>query len=123
MGDRVCPLEWRLQNYHYSLDLSSVLACANTRLHGLRYRSQLVPGSILAHEVLSVPVADLRHIHCLAMRTKLTLKISVCLAVLLPSREESMGGRVADEDCESGADNHEEGHQCAVHLGVLSTIV
>ena len=95
----------------------SVLTRPHPKLHILRHRPHLVPFTVLAHQILAIPIADLRHVCCLALRAELAFEASVHIAAPLAAVEKAVRSGIADKDCEASTENHEEGHQDSVHGG------
>jgi hypothetical protein len=87
------------------------------RLDILRYRSQLILPAVLVQQVLSIAVPHLGHVRGLGH-----VAGSICARVAgraPPSCHEAVGDGEADQDCEAGADDDEEGDEDAVEGGWL----
>jgi len=86
-------------------------------LNILRYRSQLVLPAVLVQQVLPIAVPHLGHVRGLRH-----VAGSVCARVAggAPAGcHEAVGDGEADQDCEAGADDDEEGYEDAVQGGRL----
>ena len=65
-------------------------------------------------KILAIAIAHLRHIRCLRNVTDLAVDTRVASRRALAGGHEAMRDGEADEDCETRADDNEEGHQDAV---------
>lgn len=92
----------------------SVLTRPHARLHILRDGPHLIPPSVLADQILPIAVANLRHVYRLALRSNLTFKASVRITTAVAACHKAVRDRIADEDCEAGAHDHEECDQYPV---------
>lgn len=88
---------------------------ARPRLDVLRHRPQLVLPAVLVQQLLAVAVAHLRHVRRLAEVADLAVDAFDAGGVAsLPLAHETVRDGEADEDCEAGADDDEEGDEHAV---------
>lgn len=87
---------------------------AGSGLDILRHGPQFILPAILVQQVLAIAVAHLRHVCRLRKVADLTIDASFIGGVALASAHEAMRYSEADEDCETCADNNEEGYQDAV---------
>ena len=81
-------------------------------LNILRYRSQLILPAVLVQQVLPIAVPHLSHVRSLGH-----VAGSVCARVAgraAAGCHEAVGDGEADQDCETGADDDEEGDEDAV---------
>lgn len=65
-------------------------------------------------QILAIAVAHLRHIRCLGEVTDLAVDARVAGRRALTGGHEAVRDSEADQDCETCADDNEEGHQDAI---------
>ena len=76
-------------------------------LHILRHRPQLVLPAVLVQQVLAIAVPHLGHVRGLGHVAR---GVWVVGGAAAPGCHEAVGDGEADEDCEAGADDDEEGY-------------
>jgi hypothetical protein len=97
--------------------LSIMALTPSPRLDILRYRSQLILPAVLVQQVLPVAVPHLGHVRSLGhVAGSVGARVAGGAAA---GCHEAVGDGEADEDCEAGADDDEEGYEDAVEGGRL----
>ena len=87
---------------------------ARPRLNVLRHGPQFILPAILVQQILAIAVAHLRHVGGLREVADLAVDAGFVGGGALAGTHEAVRDGEADEDCETCADNNEEGYQDAV---------